>query len=271
MEQPISVFVKPLIASSNFRTVFSLAKDLHDEMARFRIFVQTGYDKMGENGRASLSAAFVNTPESFDRVLSLCFVTIGEIFNQEFAGDQTRGAKQHLVNIPLLVVALLPCNHKYVAKNKNQCRGALADQAIGCPRLAKYYQLLNRAAKDLMAILVSIVSDKPAVNLFFTYQLTPRNIKGRCEETRAALRKHYLIHGNVLMKRWVQHIGSIGNVPPSTPRIGGAVTAAAGGILFVPHHVSLPPSLLLAPASPISRSLQQLPPAPQLQPLWKVP
>jgi hypothetical protein len=250
MEQgtPISVFVKPLIASSNFRTVFALSKDLHDEMARFRIFVQTGYDKMSENGRASLSAAFVNTPESFDRVLSLCFVTIGEIFNQEFARDQTRGAKQDLVNIPLLVVALLPCNHKYVAK-KNQCKGALADQAIGCPRLAKYYLLLNRAAKDLMAILVSIVSDNAAVNLFFTYQLTPRNIKGRCEETRAALRKHYAIEGDVLMKRWVQHIEIIGNVPPSTPRIAGAVTAAAGGILFVlgilfvPHHVSLPPSL----------------------------
>ena len=67
---------------------------------------------ISENDRAALSAAFISTPEFFNRIMSLCFVTISEICNEEFIADQTWGAtEQHLASFPQLAVALLPYNH----------------------------------------------------------------------------------------------------------------------------------------------------------------
>jgi hypothetical protein len=166
--------VKPLITASNFRKAFALAKDQLDEMSQFRTDVQTAYDKISGTDQTALSAAFSNTPESFNRVMSFCFVTLGEIFQEKFNADRTRGAKQQFASIPLVAVALLPYSHKYIAK-KNNCRmGALVEQTIGCPRLAKHHRLLNRAATDLtaMSILGSIIlSDKPAGRWFINCQM----------------------------------------------------------------------------------------------------
>ncbi len=50
--------------------------------------------------------------------MSVCFVTLGEIFQEKFNADGTRGAKQQFASIPLVAVALLPYSHKYIAKKK---------------------------------------------------------------------------------------------------------------------------------------------------------
>ena len=83
-ETPISVLVKPLIAASNFRKAFALAKDQHDAMSQFKTDLQTAYDKLSGTDRTALTADFSNTPESFNGVMSFCVVTLGEIFQEEF-------------------------------------------------------------------------------------------------------------------------------------------------------------------------------------------
>ena len=112
MATPISAFVKPLVRASSFRKAFALAKDQQDEMTKFKIDVQTAYDKLSGTDQTALSAAFANTPESFNCVMSFCVVTLGEIFQEEFNADKTRGAKQQFASIPLVAVALLSYNHK---------------------------------------------------------------------------------------------------------------------------------------------------------------
>ena len=224
----ISVFAKPLIASSIFRKAFAVANDQQDRMAQFRTNVQMAYENMCAIDRTALSADFTNTPESFNKVMGFCFVTLGEIFQAEFNADITRGAKPQFAGIPLVAVALLPYSHKCVAKNNNSRTGRLVDQKFGCPRLAKYYRLLNSAAKDLMSILVStILSDNPAGLLFISCQLNPKNLHKRMEETRKMLKEHYSTEGDLLMKQWAENIGMIGNIPPTTPGFGGAVIAFA--------------------------------------------
>ncbi len=71
-------------------------------MSPFRTDVQTAYDKISGTDQTALSAAFSNTPESFNRVMSFCFVTLGEIFQEKFNADRTRGAKQQFASIPLV-------------------------------------------------------------------------------------------------------------------------------------------------------------------------
>jgi hypothetical protein len=230
MATPISAFVKPLVRASSFRKAFALAKDQQDEMTKFKIDVQTAYDKLSGADQTALSAAFANTPESFNCVMSFCVVTLGEIFQEEFNADKTRGAKQQFASIPLVAVALLPYNHKYIAKKNNHPMGALVEQTIGCPRLAKYYRLLNRAAKDLMSILGSIISyDNPAGGLFINCQLHPKNLHKRMEETRTALMIHYAVEGDSLMQQWVKNIETVGNVPPTTPGFCRGGSNSGGG------------------------------------------
>lgn len=248
----MSLFVKPHIGSSNFRKAFALAKDQQDAMTQFRKDVQTAFDSMSDIDQTALSANFTNTPQSFNEAMSFCMVTLGEIFQEEFNADWKRDAKQQYANIPLVAVAVLPYKHKFIAKKGNHRTGALVEQQIGCSRIEKYHHLMNRAAKDLMSILGSIIlSGNPAIQLFINFQLSPINIHKRMEETRAMLRNHYLIQGDSLMKQWMETIERVGNVPPNTPGFGGAVTAPATiGCLDADGRIQQPLGSALPSSSP---------------------
>ena len=113
MAMNISVFAKPHIASSVFRKAFALANDdQQDRMAQFRTDVQSAYENISAIDRTALSADFTNTPESFNKVMGFCFVTLGEIFQEEFNADMTRGAMPQFAAITLVAVA---CFHTAIS------------------------------------------------------------------------------------------------------------------------------------------------------------
>ena len=131
MAMNISVFAKPHIASSVFRKAFALANDdQQDRMAQFRTDVQSAYENISAIDRTALSADFTNTPESFNKVMGFCFVTLGEIFQEEFNADMTRGAMPQFAAITLVAVALFPYSHKSVPKINNNRTGKLVDQKL---------------------------------------------------------------------------------------------------------------------------------------------
>ena len=166
--------------------------------------------------RTALPADFSNTFESFNRVMGFCGMTLGEIFQEEFNAGRTRGAKQQFASIPLVEFRHY-CHTATSISQEKTIIGAFAEQTIARPRLARYHQRLNRAAKDLMLILVSIIlSDNPAGRFFVNSQLNPINLHKRMEETRTMLMNHYAVEGGLLIKQWVKNIEIAGNVPPTT-------------------------------------------------------
>jgi hypothetical protein len=158
-------------------------------------------------------------------------MTLGEIFQEEFNAGRTRGAKQQFASISLVEFRHY-CHTATSISQEKTIIGAFAEQTIARPRLARYHQRLNRAAKDLMLILVSIIlSDNPAGRLFVSSQLNPINIE---------------IAMSCQLR--VENIEIVGNVPPTTPGFGRAVAASA--VTALDSHACRSSGAVISPYPP---------------------